>query len=231
MYCVNCGVNLADTEKICPLCGTKVYHPELKQGEGEDLYPKQKYPKSKRSTYLSQIFVTFAVVLAAVIVFLCDIKITGTVTWSGYVMGGLLTGYIFIILPSWFKNPNPVVFVPIDFAATGVFLLYISLYTKGGWFLSFAFPVVGGIGLLVTALTVLLKYLKKGKLYAIGGFFILLGAFMMLAEFMMIITFKVGRFLGWSIYPLVSLSMIGAFLIFLAIYRPARELMERKFFI
>ena len=43
--------------------------------------------------------------------------------------------------------------------------------------------------------------------------------------------YKVGRFLGWSIYPLVSLGMIGAFLIFLAIYRPARELMERKFFI
>jgi hypothetical protein len=146
-------------------------------------------------------------------------------------MRGLITGYIFIVLPSWFKNPNPVIFVPIDFTVAGVFLLYISLYTKGGWFLSFAFPVVGGIGLLVTALTVLLKYLKKGKLFAIGGFFMLLGAFMMLAEFMMIITFKVGRFLGWSIYPLVSLGMIGAFLIFLAIYRPARELMERKFFI
>ncbi|MBR5313873.1 MAG: zinc ribbon domain-containing protein [Clostridia bacterium] len=231
MYCVKCGVNLADTEKICPLCGTRVYHPEIEQGAGEDLYPKQKYPKSRKSSYLSQIFLTFAVVLAMVIVFLCDIKIMGAITWSGYVIGGLLIGYIFVILPSWFNRPNPVIFVPVDFAAVGVFLLYINLYTNGGWFLSFAFPVVGGIGILVTVLTVLLKYLPKGKLFVIGGFFILLGAFMMLAEFMMIITFKVGRFLGWSIYPLVSLGMIGAFLIFLAIYRPARELMERKFFI
>ena len=29
MYCINCGVKLADTEHICPLCGTEVFHPEL----------------------------------------------------------------------------------------------------------------------------------------------------------------------------------------------------------
>ena len=29
MYCINCGVKLADSEKVCPLCETKVYHPEL----------------------------------------------------------------------------------------------------------------------------------------------------------------------------------------------------------
>ena len=29
MYCVNCGVKLAPTESVCPLCGTRVYHPDL----------------------------------------------------------------------------------------------------------------------------------------------------------------------------------------------------------
>mgnify|MGYP001071229356 CR=1 FL=1 len=27
MYCVNCGVELADSETVCPLCGTRVFHP------------------------------------------------------------------------------------------------------------------------------------------------------------------------------------------------------------
>ena len=31
MYCVKCGVRLADTEKVCPLCATRVYHPDLEQ--------------------------------------------------------------------------------------------------------------------------------------------------------------------------------------------------------
>ena len=37
MYCVKCGVQLADTEKSCPLCGTRVYHPDLVQAEATPL--------------------------------------------------------------------------------------------------------------------------------------------------------------------------------------------------
>ena len=29
MYCIKCGVELADSEKRCPLCGTPVFHPDL----------------------------------------------------------------------------------------------------------------------------------------------------------------------------------------------------------
>ena len=29
MYCIKCGVELADSEKKCPLCGTVVFNPEL----------------------------------------------------------------------------------------------------------------------------------------------------------------------------------------------------------
>ena len=231
MYCIKCGVKLSDTEKKCPLCNTIVFHPDVVQENSDPLYPLNKYPKSKKSTYLLQIFISFFVLLTAVIVFLCDIKITKSVSWSGYVMGGLFLGYVIIVLPSWFSKPNPVIFAPIDFTAIGLFLLYIDLCVKGGWFLSFAFPVIGGIAILTTLLIVLLKYIKNGKLFIIGGFFVILGAFMMLVEFFAIITFKVGKFLGWSIYPLVSLGAIGVFLIFLALYRPAREVMERKFFI
>lgn len=44
MYCVQCGVKLADTEVRCPLCGTRVFHPDIFREEGERLYPAQKYP-------------------------------------------------------------------------------------------------------------------------------------------------------------------------------------------
>lgn len=29
MYCIKCGVKLADSEKKCPLCNTIVCHPEF----------------------------------------------------------------------------------------------------------------------------------------------------------------------------------------------------------
>ena len=231
MYCIKCGVKLADTEKICPLCETMVFHPHLTQGEGDALFPQYRHQGTKKKGYLLQFFMSFCVLFAMIIVFLCDIQINRAVTWSGYVLGGLVLGYICIILPLWFKKPNAIILVPVDFVVAGTYLLYINLYTGGHWFLSFAFPVVGGIGLLVTAFTVLIKYLKRGKLFVVGGLLVSLGAFMLLVEFLLNITFKVGHFLQWSQYPLVSLAMVGGFLIFLGAYRPAREMMERKFFI
>ena len=35
MFCVKCGVALADSEKACPLCGTRVFHPDLPQPQGD----------------------------------------------------------------------------------------------------------------------------------------------------------------------------------------------------
>jgi hypothetical protein len=58
---------------------------------------------------------------------------------------------------------------------------------------------------------------------------IALGAFTPLIEFLMGFTFNM-HYIGWSIYPLVVLILFGGLLIYLAISRPAREIMKRKFF-
>ena len=29
MYCVKCGVELGDSEKTCPLCGTSVFYTDM----------------------------------------------------------------------------------------------------------------------------------------------------------------------------------------------------------
>lgn len=145
-------------------------------------------------------------------------------------MGGILLFYIAAILPLWFRNPNPVIFVPCTFGAAGVYVLYIDLSIQGGWFLSFAFPVVGFLGLLVTTVVALLHYLHRGAAYIFGGALIALGAFLPLMEFLMGLTFHFSKFIGWSWYPMVALILMGGALIFLGICRPARETVERKFF-
>ena len=230
MYCVNCGVKLCDTEKICPLCNTAVYHPDVKQKDGDPLYPEHKYPSGKVYFFLPHIIITAFVLLSVIIALLCDLRLNQRVVWSGYVIGALLVGYVFI-LPVWFKKPNPVIFIPCDFAATGVYLLYICLATGGSWFMPFAFPITGGAMLIVTACITLLRYTKRGELYIFGGTFIAFGGFTLLAEFLSVITFESIRFIGWSLYPLVTLVLLGGLLIFLAICRPARQSMERRFFI
>jgi hypothetical protein len=230
MYCIKCGVKLSDNQKACPLCGTVVFHPEI-MPSGDPLYPPQRQPAPQVRSQAALVVITTLFLLPMIITALCDLQLNKAVTWCGYVIGALAVSYVILVLPYWFRQPNPVVFVPCGFAAVGLILLYISIATSGGWFLSFAFPVTGAVGLIVTAVVALLKYVGKGELYIFGGAFALLGGFMPVMEWLLNLTFGFTHGFVWSLYPLTALVLLGGMLIFLAICRPARETMERKFFL
>lgn len=231
MYCVNCGVKLADTEKQCPLCGVTAFHPDVLRGEGEPLYPPEKHPAPQVGSRMALIILTAVFLLPIFTVLLCETQLSGTIRWSGIVTGALILTYVTLVLPFWFRKPNPVVFVPCSFAGAAVYLLYIDLTVGSGWFLPFALPVTGCLCLIITAVVTLLRYIRRGRLYIFGGAAIALGLFMPLLELLIYSTFRLPRFTGWSLYPLGTLVLLGGTLILQAICRPARETMERKFFL
>ena len=231
MFCIKCGAELADTEKNCPLCATRVFHPDIPQVETPPLYPLGSAPQPITSSRGGQIIATALFLLPMLITLQCDIHITGTVSWSGYVIGALLLAYVCFVLPFWFQKPNPVIFVPCAFGALGLYLLYIDLATIGGWFLPFALPVTGFLCLLVTAVVTLCKYLGRGHLYIFGGALAALGAFFPILGFLLNLTFRgTFRFAFWTLYPATTLVLLGGTLIFLAIFRPVRETMQKKLF-
>ena len=229
MYCIECGVKLGDAEKKCPLCNTAVCHPNYVNRLGKALYPCEKLPKkASRSKALNgAVIILFLIPLF--VCFAADLQLDGRLEWSGYVAGALLLSYTTFALPMWFHKPNPVIFVPCDFAATALYLLYINIATGGAWFLSFALPITGGLCLITCTVVTLLYYLRKGRLYIVGGAIMALGAFMLLMEFLMGVTFQL-VFIGWSVYPLCVLMLFGGLLIYLAINSAAREVIERKLF-
>lgn len=231
MYCVNCGVKLADTEKSCPLCGTVCYHPDIPRKKAVPLYPNKRNPELQVSSKAIHGVLLVLFLLPILITLLCDLQLNRTVVWSGYVAGALLLTYVTFVLPFWFHRPNPVIFVPCDFVAAGLFLLYINFAVDGDWFMSLAFPVVGGVGLIVCTVVTLMRYVPQGGLYTFGGAFIALGAFMPLVEFLIYLTFDLSHHTYWSPYPLVALALLGGLLIYLAINHNARETMERKLFL
>lgn len=228
MYCAKCGVNLADTEHSCPLCGFPA-HPDLKR-EAEPLYPPKKDPVRVNSKAVHGVALFFYL-LPILVCLQCDLLMTGSVTWSGYVLGALLVFYVTVSLPMWFHRPNPVIFVPCSFAAAAVFLWYIDWSVRGGWFWGFALPVTAVFALVVTAMVALLRYVPKGALYTIGGGLLTLGAFMPVMGWLVNETFFTGGFAIWSVYPTTSLVLVGGLLIFLAICAPARRVLQRKLFI
>ena len=229
MYCINCGVRLADTEASCPLCGTTVYHPDIKPAPAKPLYPPDKLPQKRSWAKLlsgAMIIVAFIPMLVS---FLADFMPDRELDWFGYVAGGVLLAYILFVLPFWFKKFNPLIFIGSDFAAAILYLLYINQNTGGKWFLSFAFPIAGSVCLITCAAISLFYYLKKGQLYVLGGLFVSLGAFLLLLEYLMVITFDF-VFIWWSLYPLIVFVLLGGVLIYLAINSWARERIERKLF-
>ena len=229
MYCVKCGVKLADTEQKCPLCNTVVYHPDIKQEPTTPLYPSDKMPINtfSRKGICGMIVILFLIPL--VISLYSDLQLDNKIDWSGYVAGALIVSYIIVALPLWFKKPNPVIFVPCSFASIILYLLYINIATNGNWFLSFALPVGGGLCLIISAIVTLTYYLKKGKLYIFGGALMLFGALICMIEVLLNVTFDI-KLIGWSIYPLIVLFLLGGVLIYLGINSSVRKILERKLF-
>lgn len=231
MYCVKCGVELKDSEKVCPLCKTMVFHPDIPSPSGERSYPEYVAPVKRFNRVGFMFVMTVIFLIPSMLTLLIDLKINASVVWSGYVIGGLIVGYVSFILPFWFKRPNPIIFIPCAGVSAILFLLYICLATGGRWFLPLAFPIAGIATLLLTAVAALLRYLKRGRLYIFGGAMIALGGFSVLIEMFITITFDSVRFVFWSIYPLVACLLVGLLLLTIAICKPLRSSLDKRFFI
>ena len=228
MYCVKCGVELGESERKCPLCSTPVYYPDA------DISSERPYPafvKVREEFSPKGVFFVVSVlhIIAAVISVICDLSINSRLTWSGYVVGGAALFYVAFVLPFWFKRHSPAIFIPSDFAAVALYLLYISLATGGGWFLSFALPILGALALIVCSVTILSYYIRRGYLYIWGGASIALGLFCLLLELLINLQFKDGVSFIWSMYPCSTLFIIGMALIIIAIVKPFRESLRKIF--
>lgn len=173
--------------------------------------------------------VTMLCALPIVITLLCDWQINGRIVWSGFAAGAIALLYVLLALPFWFKAPNPVVFIPSDFAAAALYLLYINFAVGGHWFLSFALPVTAAAGLIVTAAAALLRYLRRGHLFIFGGTLIISGAYMVLVEFLLNLNFGLHQGFIWSFYPLAAGFILGMTLIIIGICRPLRESLHKSF--
>lgn len=230
MYCIRCGVQMVDGQTKCPLCATKMILPQDMVRDVE-LYPQSRQPETGKRRLWPHAIIAATFLLPMIIVLICNWQLSGDFTWSGYVVGALLLCYVCVGLPGWFRNPNPVIFTPCGFAAIALYVLYIAWMTGGGWYWTFALPVIAAICLIVTAVVTLVKYVRKGKLYIYGGALMAFGAFMLGLEFLLVLTFPTVPFIGWSLYPMATFAVLGGLLIFLAICRPARDMMERKTFL
>ncbi len=228
MYCVKCGVELADSERKCPLCSTPVYFPGL-DPDPERPFPNTPPMVNKINPRGILFIISFVALISAIISVFADINTNGVFSFSGYVVGGVILAYVIFILPCWFMKPSPTVFVPLDFGVTALYVWYIAFATGGEWFFPFALPIIGGAALIICALVILCHYIRRGYLYIFGGATVATGLFTCLIELLVNLEFEPNLGFLWSPYPAITLTLLGVMLIVIAIVKPFRESLERIF--
>jgi len=230
MYCVYCGVRLQDGAAECPLCHTPVTAapmPERKQAASYS----NRYPRLEKQSgkFLVLGLVTVILTAAALGCLIFCLKSTGEVGWSGIAALGMALLWVWGVLPLFFSRWRPMIFLPVDFACLGGYLLYLCVNTGGHWFLSFAFPVTLMAAVLTLAGVAMMRYIVQGRLRLMSLLLIAIGLSFMLVEFFQHITFGTPMFV-WSLYCVSGFCLIGFFLFIASLIPPLRSALRRKFF-
>ncbi|PWM43054.1 MAG: hypothetical protein DBX47_07595 [Clostridiales bacterium] len=236
-YCVNCGVELADSEKSCPLCHTPVINPNDKK----DKQVKRPYPPYKTVTaqkvslksILELVSWIFAIPLLLCIV--CNFTIDHAITWSGYVIGSLVLIYVVAVVPfiilSFTKKGAPAICLFFDFLCLICFLLYIENSTNGEWFFGFALPLVGALFIFLI-IVIALRSFRKAEPFTLAAIILVFtGIFCIITEILVNINFAVRDYLIWSFYPMITSIILAVILIIIDKNTALKEKLERKFFI
>lgn len=232
MYCIKCGVELSEGQSICPICETRVYHPDfLSKAKNPSTYPQKEFQSEEFNPRGVLFVISILAALTVALVMWFEISRLHRVHWSGYVAGGILLAYLVVIMPWWFQRPNPVIFVPCDFAGALGLLFYINYQSGGDWFLTFALPVTVALGMIVSAMVSILYYVRRGYLYVIGGGLIAIGAWTVLLEYVLRMVFTVKTVIYWSPFTLASLFTMGMMLIVIAIVKPLKESLRKIFYV
>ena len=230
MYCVYCGVRLQEGAQECPLCHTPVAAAPMPQRPGGSFYS-DRYPRPEKQSgrYLMLGLITVIMVAAGLGCLIFCLKSLGRADWSGFVSLGLALLWIWLILPNLFRRWRPMIFLPIGFACTAGYLLYVCAKTGGSWFLSFAFPVTAIAAVLTLTGVAMMRYIVEGRLRLMSLLLITIGLSFMLVEFFQHITFGTPMFV-WSLYCVSVFGLIGLFLFIASFVPPLRAYLRSKFF-
>ncbi len=233
-YCVNCGVELAASEKRCPLCGIKVIRPE---GMEEEKSTSTLYPPDIPSVHMGfrELLPALAVLLLIPILIcvICDMLITQKLTWSTYVISAMMLAYVYIFTPFMFKKKRSVLYISSCTLATLLFLFFLSekVTTATKWFSPLGLPICLSAGILLILLMLVFEKVKNKKLIKAASIFFAVALFTVLINIFVNMFFKMQNIVSWSLYSATPCVIIGIVLLMIDRNTRIKAEAKRRFFI
>ncbi len=232
-YCVNCGVELAEYIKKCPLCSTEVINPNQPYDfASSPPYPEyQPVPKQKLSAKLVLGIIAILFLLPVAVCMTADIAYDGVIGWSGYVITSLFAVYTFIASALTVHGESLLLEQIFDYMAILLLLVYIEEHSAGAWFLPLALPITVCVALTTLVLTFFARILKKRILTVVSVGMFLSSIVCVVCDILIKYNYFNSISIGWSLYPFISLVIIGSVLLFIDNNKYIKRRLEKKFFI
>ena len=228
-YCVNCGVKLKESEKVCPLCNTKVINPNNLKTEFIPAYS-QNIEKTKKvnKKYLC-FLITIILMGVTIITVLCNLIFTGNITWSIYVVVSILflNSKLSFVL---FKNKFFPLFIDLLTTET---LIYVIAYLNNGlhWFYYLVCPFIFIIWIYIILCTFVLSKKKYNLLRRFSVAFSFISVILLIIE-SCIDMYKYEKItINWSIYAILPIIIIGTILFLISYNRKLIEEIKQRIFI
>lgn len=208
-YCVNCGVKLKKSEKVCPLCNTRVINPNILNNEYKPVYSTIVEEYHKINTKYLCMLITEILFVVALITVLCDFIITKNFTWSIYVVASIiyLDSKLSFIL--YKKKFIPLI---IELLSTEG-LLFVIAYLNNGlhWFLYLVCPFIFIVWLYIILCIFIFRNKKYNFLRRFALAFSSISVILLVIESCIDLFIKEKIFLTWSIYaslPIIIISIL-----------------------
>lgn len=227
--CRNCGVEIADDLRHCPLCGASV--DESQNGSGVEIArePGTAIGRNQARRWLWDV-ASALMLTGALVVFAADYAFGFRVTWSRFPL--LALAYIWIAISVViFLRRRPALLWLLQTANLLALLLGLSLFTSGvTWFLQLALPLVLAISVLAMAVVAVVRRCSLSFLVALGAGLFAAGTLLVVIE-LLVTGFRTPDYsVSWSMVGFAC--GLSLFVLLLIIDRRLRERHEevRKYF-
>ena len=232
-YCVNCGVELAESEKHCPLCGVEVFNP-AKPWQEQTVRP---YPQ-RLETIVQRIdrrylagLISMLLLIPLCITVLINLLTEGAITWSVYVIGGIALLFCSAPLPCFFKKPRPILCVSINVAVLLLFLWTIDwMHPGANWFWPFACPLTLTAAVFLLAILFLFRTRVRRLLTRTATVLFAIGAFLVCLEVLLNLYLLRSPIPTWSCFPLIPCWVLAGVLLLVRSRTRLLEEIHRRLF-
>lgn len=213
-YCVNCGVELDPSATACPLCNTRVYHPE--QPVRTDLvtpYPTAKGTVETAGAKEFTILMSIILLTTSLVCVLLNLFSIPFGHWSFYVVGICAMLWVFLV-PLFFPGKTAIyVNLLLDSCSILLFLGMVScLHPNHQWFLRIALPIVLLTTMLLEILCFFIFYLKCSMIMKAIVSVTSAAILCIAVELLIDLFFNQSIFLRWSAIVLTCCVVIDAIL-------------------